>query len=139
MKTNLILVLDYRKLCLTKVAFILEFHLFTRFAFALDDGLEMQNHMLSFNSFWGYFLCLILHFGDYQVERGKQAYYCYDDKELKKIQRSFPSNASYNIQRFKGIHISVDSTLLMFSTWYYAPRVVASLICHRSKPLYDWV
>ncbi|KAF3669723.1 DNA gyrase subunit B, mitochondrial [Capsicum annuum] len=39
----------------------------------------------------------------YKVERGKQAYYCYDDVELKKIQCSFPSNASYNIQRFKGL------------------------------------
>lgn len=39
----------------------------------------------------------------YKVERGKQAYYCYDDVELKKVQRSFPSNASYNIQRFKGL------------------------------------
>ncbi|XP_050381681.1 DNA gyrase subunit B, chloroplastic/mitochondrial-like [Argentina anserina] len=39
----------------------------------------------------------------YKVERGKQAYYCYDDAELKKLQRSFPSNASYNIQRFKGL------------------------------------
>ncbi|OWM85480.1 hypothetical protein CDL15_Pgr019104 [Punica granatum] len=39
----------------------------------------------------------------YKVERGKQVYYCYDDSELKKLQRSFPSNASYNIQRFKGL------------------------------------
>nr|XP_009774911.1 PREDICTED: DNA gyrase subunit B, chloroplastic/mitochondrial-like [Nicotiana sylvestris]XP_016473056.1 PREDICTED: DNA gyrase subunit B, chloroplastic/mitochondrial-like [Nicotiana tabacum] len=39
----------------------------------------------------------------YKVERGKQVYYCYDDAELKKVQRSFPSNASYNIQRFKGL------------------------------------
>ncbi|XP_065856202.1 DNA gyrase subunit B, chloroplastic/mitochondrial-like [Euphorbia lathyris] len=39
----------------------------------------------------------------YKVERGKQAYYCYGEAELKKIQRSFPSNASYNIQRFKGL------------------------------------
>ncbi|KAF9664571.1 hypothetical protein SADUNF_Sadunf16G0032400 [Salix dunnii] len=38
----------------------------------------------------------------YKVERGKQAYYCFDDSELKKIQSSFPQNASYNIQRFKG-------------------------------------
>lgn len=37
-----------------------------------------------------------------QVERGKQAYYCYDDADLKEVQRSFPHNASYNIQRFKG-------------------------------------
>jgi DNA gyrase subunit B len=39
----------------------------------------------------------------YKVERGKQAYYCYDEAELRKLQSSFPSNASYNIQRFKGL------------------------------------
>ncbi|KAL9268810.1 DNA gyrase subunit B, chloroplastic/mitochondrial-like protein [Drosera capensis] len=39
----------------------------------------------------------------YKVERGRQAYYCYDEAELKKVQSSFPSNASYNIQRFKGL------------------------------------
>ncbi|KAF5474265.1 hypothetical protein F2P56_006178 [Juglans regia] len=39
----------------------------------------------------------------YKVERGKQAYYCYDDSELRKLQKSFPPNASYNIQRFKGL------------------------------------
>ncbi|KAK4412845.1 DNA gyrase subunit B, chloroplastic/mitochondrial [Sesamum alatum] len=39
----------------------------------------------------------------YKVERGKQAYYCFDDAELKKLQSSFPANASYNIQRFKGL------------------------------------
>ncbi|KAF5747933.1 DNA gyrase subunit B chloroplastic/mitochondrial-like [Tripterygium wilfordii] len=39
----------------------------------------------------------------YKVERGKQAYYCYDEAELKNLQRSFPHNASYNIQRFKGL------------------------------------
>ncbi|KAI9159982.1 hypothetical protein LWI28_003982 [Acer negundo] len=39
----------------------------------------------------------------YKVERGKQAHYCYDEAELKKLQSSFPSNASYNIQRFKGL------------------------------------
>lgn len=39
----------------------------------------------------------------YKVEKGKQAYYCYDDVELRKVQHSFPSNASYNIQRFKGL------------------------------------
>ncbi|OMO51956.1 DNA topoisomerase, type IIA, subunit B [Corchorus olitorius] len=38
----------------------------------------------------------------YKVERGKQVYYCYDDADLKKVQSSFPPNASYNIQRFKG-------------------------------------
>lgn len=39
----------------------------------------------------------------YKVERGRQAYYCYDDAELRKLQNSFPANASYNIQRFKGL------------------------------------
>lgn len=39
----------------------------------------------------------------YKVERGKQAYYCFDEAELKKLQSTFPSNASYNIQRFKGL------------------------------------
>lgn len=39
----------------------------------------------------------------YKVERGKQAHYCYDESELKKLQSSFPPNASYNIQRFKGL------------------------------------
>ncbi|KAL8041283.1 hypothetical protein ABFX02_10G155700 [Erythranthe guttata] len=39
----------------------------------------------------------------YKVERGKQAHYCYDEAELKKLQRSFPANASYTIQRFKGL------------------------------------
>ncbi|XP_022153898.1 DNA gyrase subunit B, chloroplastic/mitochondrial [Momordica charantia] len=39
----------------------------------------------------------------YKVERGKQVYYCYDDIELKNLQSTFPQNASYNIQRFKGL------------------------------------
>lgn len=39
----------------------------------------------------------------YKVERGKQVYYCYDDADLKKLQSSFPQNASYHIQRFKGL------------------------------------
>ncbi|KAJ4971276.1 hypothetical protein NE237_004375 [Protea cynaroides] len=39
----------------------------------------------------------------YKVERGKHVYYCYDEAELKKLQNSLPSNASYNIQRFKGL------------------------------------
>ncbi|XP_023741310.1 DNA gyrase subunit B, chloroplastic/mitochondrial [Lactuca sativa] len=39
----------------------------------------------------------------YKVERGKQAFYCYDESELKTLQSSFPSNASYTIQRFKGL------------------------------------
>ncbi|KAL5546611.1 hypothetical protein UlMin_006298 [Ulmus minor] len=39
----------------------------------------------------------------FKVERGKQIYYCYDEAELKKLQRTFPPNASQNIQRFKGL------------------------------------
>ncbi|ONK63621.1 uncharacterized protein A4U43_C07F17170 [Asparagus officinalis] len=39
----------------------------------------------------------------YKVERGKQVHYCYDEAELKRLQSTFPSNASYNIQRFKGL------------------------------------
>ncbi|XP_072979853.1 DNA gyrase subunit B, chloroplastic/mitochondrial-like [Typha angustifolia] len=39
----------------------------------------------------------------YKVERGKHIHYCYDDSELKLLQNTFPTNASYNIQRFKGL------------------------------------
>ncbi|KAJ4911615.1 DNA gyrase subunit B [Raphanus sativus] len=39
----------------------------------------------------------------FKVERGKQAHYCYDEAELKKVTASFPANASYTIQRFKGL------------------------------------
>ncbi|KAJ0977973.1 hypothetical protein J5N97_013447 [Dioscorea zingiberensis] len=38
----------------------------------------------------------------YKVERGKHAHYCYDDAELKLLLNTFPANASFNIQRFKG-------------------------------------
>ncbi|CAL9099307.1 unnamed protein product [Musa textilis] len=39
----------------------------------------------------------------YKVERGKHIHYCYDDTELKRLTKTFPSNSSYNIQRFKGL------------------------------------
>ncbi|KAH7667297.1 DNA gyrase subunit B protein [Dioscorea alata] len=39
----------------------------------------------------------------YKVDRGKHAHYCYDEAELKHLLDSFPSNASFNIQRFKGL------------------------------------
>ncbi|KAJ0977977.1 hypothetical protein J5N97_013451 [Dioscorea zingiberensis] len=39
----------------------------------------------------------------YKVERGKHAHYCYDDAELKLLLNTFPANASFNIQRFKGL------------------------------------
>ncbi|BBM99346.1 DNA gyrase subunit B [Marchantia polymorpha subsp. ruderalis] len=39
----------------------------------------------------------------YKVERGKQSQYCYDEGELKALLKSYPSNATVNIQRFKGL------------------------------------
>ena len=30
-------------------------------------------------------------------------HYCYDEADLKKLKSSFPPNASYNMQRFKGL------------------------------------
>ncbi|KAL6627680.1 hypothetical protein ACP70R_031406 [Stipagrostis hirtigluma subsp. patula] len=39
----------------------------------------------------------------YKVERGKQAHYCYNDADLKELVNTFPANASYHIQRFKGL------------------------------------
>jgi DNA gyrase subunit B len=40
----------------------------------------------------------------YKIERGRNHYYCYSDHELTNlIQHEFPANASYTIQRFKGL------------------------------------
>ncbi|MEQ8971303.1 MAG: DNA gyrase subunit B [Coleofasciculus sp. C1-SOL-03] len=40
----------------------------------------------------------------YKVERGRNHYYCYSDRELTNlIQHEFPANANYSIQRFKGL------------------------------------
>ncbi|MBD2180754.1 DNA topoisomerase (ATP-hydrolyzing) subunit B [Aerosakkonema funiforme] len=40
----------------------------------------------------------------YKVERGRNHYYCYSDRELQNlIQHEFPANANYTIQRFKGL------------------------------------
>ncbi len=40
----------------------------------------------------------------YKVERGRNHYYCYSDRELTNlVQHEFPGNASYTIQRFKGL------------------------------------
>ncbi|MEE3717364.1 DNA topoisomerase (ATP-hydrolyzing) subunit B [Tumidithrix elongata RA019] len=39
----------------------------------------------------------------YKVERGKNAQYCYTDRDLQVLLSSFPANANYNIQRFKGL------------------------------------
>ncbi|XP_058749209.1 DNA gyrase subunit B, chloroplastic/mitochondrial-like [Vicia villosa] len=39
----------------------------------------------------------------YKVVRGKQVHYCYDEVDLKKLKSSFPPNASYSMQRFKGL------------------------------------
>ncbi|AFZ35560.1 DNA gyrase subunit B [Stanieria cyanosphaera PCC 7437] len=39
----------------------------------------------------------------YKVERGRNHYYCYSDRELQQLTREFPANANYTIQRFKGL------------------------------------
>jgi DNA gyrase subunit B len=40
----------------------------------------------------------------YKVERGRNHYYCYSDRELDRlVKHEFPANASYTIQRFKGL------------------------------------
>lgn len=39
----------------------------------------------------------------YKVERGKNHFYCYSDRELQQLLSEFPSNANYTIQRFKGL------------------------------------
>ncbi|MFE1747341.1 DNA gyrase subunit B [Coleofasciculus sp. H7-2] len=40
----------------------------------------------------------------YKVERGRNHYYCYSDRELHNlVQNEFPANANYTIQRFKGL------------------------------------
>ncbi len=39
----------------------------------------------------------------YKVERGRNHYYCYSDRELRQKINDFPENANYSIQRFKGL------------------------------------
>ncbi len=39
----------------------------------------------------------------YKLERGKNHYYCYNERELQDQIRQFPENANYTIQRFKGL------------------------------------
>ncbi len=40
----------------------------------------------------------------YKVERGRNHYYCYSDRELTNlVTNEFPDNANYSIQRFKGL------------------------------------
>jgi DNA gyrase subunit B len=39
----------------------------------------------------------------YKLERGRNHYYCYSDRDLKQRIAEFPANANYNIQRFKGL------------------------------------
>jgi DNA gyrase subunit B len=39
----------------------------------------------------------------YKLERGRNHYYCYSDRELQQQISQFPANASYTIQRFKGL------------------------------------
>jgi len=39
----------------------------------------------------------------FKLERGRNHYYCYTERELQQKINEFPKNASYNIQRFKGL------------------------------------
>jgi DNA gyrase subunit B len=39
----------------------------------------------------------------YKLERGRNHYYCYSDRELQQQIAEFPANANYTIQRFKGL------------------------------------
>jgi DNA gyrase subunit B len=39
----------------------------------------------------------------YKIERGRNHYYCYSDRERNEIIAGFPENAKYDIQRFKGL------------------------------------
>ncbi|MBD1841884.1 DNA topoisomerase (ATP-hydrolyzing) subunit B [Cyanobacteria bacterium FACHB-63] len=39
----------------------------------------------------------------YKVERGRNHYYCYSERDLQERLATFPDNASYHIQRFKGL------------------------------------
>lgn len=39
----------------------------------------------------------------YKVERGRNHYYCYSERDLQERLSTFPDNASYHIQRFKGL------------------------------------
>ncbi|GAB4235954.1 MAG: DNA topoisomerase (ATP-hydrolyzing) subunit B [Elainellaceae cyanobacterium] len=39
----------------------------------------------------------------YKIERGRNHYYCYSDRERDQIIAGFPENAKYDIQRFKGL------------------------------------
>lgn len=39
----------------------------------------------------------------YKLERGRNHYYCYSDRELQEQLSQFPANANYTIQRFKGL------------------------------------
>jgi DNA gyrase subunit B len=39
----------------------------------------------------------------YKLERGRNAQYCYSDRELQQKISAFPENANYTIQRFKGL------------------------------------
>ena len=39
----------------------------------------------------------------YKIERGRNHFYCYSDRERNQIIAGFPDNAKYEIQRFKGL------------------------------------
>jgi DNA gyrase subunit B len=73
------------------------------------DGAHIRTLLLTFfyryqrnlvNQGYVYIACPPL----YKVERGRNHWYCYNDRELQSlIAEQFPSNANYTVQRFKGL------------------------------------
>lgn len=73
------------------------------------DGAHIRTLLLTFfyryqrgliDSGYVYIACPPL----YKVERGRNHWYCYSDRELQTlITQEFPANANYNVQRFKGL------------------------------------
>jgi DNA gyrase subunit B len=86
----------------------LRYHKIILLADADVDGAHIRTLLLTF--FYRYQRELVEH-GNiyigcpplYKVERGRNHQYCYSDRELQEILRSFPENANYTIQRFKGL------------------------------------
>jgi DNA gyrase subunit B len=72
------------------------------------DGAHIRTLLLTFfyryqrslvDSGYVYIACPPL----YKIERGRNHYYCYNERERDEIIASFPENAKYDIQRFKGL------------------------------------